>query len=185
MLGFTALFRVWGDADFAAKVRQLVEGKDLAPPVPVIPPEPAAVAVAPAPVAVPEERAPLRSEALTLLSVLQREARLVDFLQEPIAAYSDEQIGAAVRGVHKDCATVLARLFALEPMRPEQEGAAIEVPAGFDPAQFRLVGNIPERPPFRGQITHAGWRATKCEVPEWTGRDESALVVAPCEVEIR
>jgi Domain of unknown function (DUF2760) len=180
-LGFKALFRIWSDAAFAENVQQLLEGK----------PQPAAPAPAVASPPVPEitplpkKKEPTRSEALTLLSVLQREARFVDFVKEPIAAYTDAQIGAAVRSVHKDCAAVLERMFAVQPLRSEAEGAAIEVPAGFDPAQFRLVGNIPEQPPFRGQITHAGWRATKAEVPEWTGRADSAMVVAPAEVEIR
>ncbi len=36
-----------------------------------------------------------RSDAVTLLAALQREARLVDLIQENLAAYSDAQIGAA------------------------------------------------------------------------------------------
>jgi hypothetical protein len=50
------------------------------------------------------------------LAALQREARLVDFVQEPIAAYSDAQIGAAVRDVHRGCAEVIERLFSLKPV---------------------------------------------------------------------
>lgn len=180
-LGFKALFRIWSDTAFAENVQQLLEGK-LQPVTPVVAPAPE---IKPEPLPVLKKKEPTRSEALTLLSVLQREARFVDFIKEPIAAYTDAQIGAAVRSVHKDCATVLERMFAVQPMRPEAEGAAIEVPTGFDSAQFRLVGNIPDQPPFRGNITHAGWRATRCEVPEWTGRDEAAMVIAPVEVEIR
>lgn len=170
LLGFKALFRIWGDSAFAGQVRDLIEGK------------PPAAAPAPLPV---ETKSPARSEALTLLSVLQREARLVDFIKEPIAAYTDDQIGAAVRTVHKDCGAVLDRLFAIEPLRAEAEGAEIAVPSGYDPAQVRLVGNIAGSGPFRGKLHHAGWRAAKSEMPEWNGRDESALVVAPCEVEIK
>lgn len=179
-LGFKALFRIWSDAPFAENVEQLLEGKS----PPVAAPAPVETKPAPVPAPVLKKKEPTRNEALTLLSVLQREARLVDFFKEPIAAYTDAQIGAAVRSVHKDCAAVLERMFAIEPMRAEPEGASIEVPADFDPAQFRLVGNIPEQPSFRGKIAHAGWLATKCEVPEWTGREESALVVAPVEVEV-
>lgn len=176
-LGMKAFFRVWGDNHFAEQVKQLLAGRTLTPAVP--PP-------APTPVAPPSEKAePARSEALTLLSVLQREARFVDFIQEPIASYTDAQIGAAVRGVHQDCASVLERLFALAPLRSEAEGATVEVPAGADPAQFRFTGIVPEQPPFRGTLCHSGWKATRCELPQWTGRAESALVLAPCEVEIR
>jgi len=35
--------------------------------------------------------------AVQILSILQRDARLVDFLMEDVSAYSDEQVGAAVR----------------------------------------------------------------------------------------
>jgi len=186
-LGFKALFRIWSDDVFAQKISALIEGNESqqAAPAPQIPTAPApqitpSVSVAPT----PRKKEQARSEALTLLSVLQRESRLVDFLKENIASYSDEQIGAAVRGVHKDASAVIARMFEIEPLRAETEGASVDVPEGFDPAQFRLVGNIPERAPFRGKLTHAGWRATKSEVPEWTGREESALVIAPAEVEL-
>lgn len=176
-LGIKALFRVWGDDAFATGVKQLIERGTVAPPPPA--PEPKPV---PQPLAKPE---PMRSEAITLLAVLQREARFVDFVKEPIADYTDAQVGAAVRGIHKDCGAVLGRLFAIETLRTEAEGASIDIPAGFDPAQVRLTGNIPEQPPFRGTLCHSGWKASRCEMPQWTGRAESALVIAPCEVEIK
>jgi hypothetical protein len=47
--------------------------------------------------------APARSEALNLLAAMQREARFVDFIREPLDGYSDAQIGAAARTVHRDC----------------------------------------------------------------------------------
>ena len=34
------------------------------------------------------------------------------------------------------------------------------------------------------RLLFPGWRAKRCEVPEWTGSDEAALVVAPAEVEL-
>src|ERR1700722_19992810 len=37
------------------------------------------------------ERLPARNDAVTLLSAMQREARFVDFIQEPIGGYSDAQ----------------------------------------------------------------------------------------------
>ena len=47
--------------------------------------------------------------ALQLLSILQRDARLVDFLMEDVAAYSDDQIGAAVRDIHRQSREALNR----------------------------------------------------------------------------
>ncbi len=129
--------------------------------------------------------AAVRSEAVTLLATLQREARFVDFIQEPLTGYSDAQVGAAARDVHRDCAAVIERMFALEPLAEEAEGAEIEVPAGFDTGRFRLVGNVAGEPPFRGRLVHHGWEASKCEVPAWSGSEGALRVVAPGEVELK
>lgn len=125
-----------------------------------------------------------RSEALTLLAALQREARWLDLVQEPLAAYSDAQVGAAARDVLRNCATVLQRFFGLQPVLSQEEGSGVEVPRGYDPQKFRLVGNVSGEPPFRGQLVHPGWQASKCELPEWSGGADAALIVAPVEVEL-
>ena len=48
-----------------------------------------------------------------MLAILQRDSRLVDFLMEDIAAYSDDQIGAAVRELHDQCRDSIARYVTL------------------------------------------------------------------------
>lgn len=158
------------------------------------PPAPAAVKVQPAPVAdvmpvtdvkpVTGPRAPSRSEALTLLAGLQREARFLDIIQEPLGNYTDAQVGAAARDVLRNCAGVLERWFGVRALVAQEEGSFIEVPPGYDPQRFRVVGNVSGDPPFRGQLTHHGWLATKCELPAWSGSAESASVIAPVEVEV-
>ncbi|MGO8745560.1 MAG: DUF2760 domain-containing protein [Thermoguttaceae bacterium] len=132
----------------------------------------------------PAAKAPVRSEAITLLAALQREARFVDFIQEPLTGYSDAQVGAAARDVHRDCRKVLERMFALQAASPAEEGAELEVAAGFDPGKYHLTGNVVGEPPFRGRLTHHGWEAAKCELPVWSGKEMSARIVAPIEVEI-
>jgi hypothetical protein len=127
--------------------------------------------------------APARSEALTLLATLQREARLVDFLQEPLEGYSDAQIGAAVRDVHRRSAETVERLFALRPVASQEEGAQIDVPDGAA-TRFHLVGNVGAQSPRRGALRHKGWEATRCQLPQWTGDEDAQLVVAPAEVEL-
>lgn len=127
---------------------------------------------------------PKRSDALTLLAALQREARLIDLVQEPLADYSDEQIGAAARNVLRDSSGVLQRFFALKRVTATAEGETADVPANYDPARYRLVGNVNGNGPFRGQLTHAGWEATTVNMPAWTGSQHSALVIAPAEVEV-
>ncbi len=76
-------------------------------------------------------------------------------------------------------------MFAIKPLLGEAEGAAIEVPAGFDAARYRLVGNVSGSPPFRGAVVHQGWTTTICELPEWIGGEESSRVIAPAEVEVK
>ncbi len=118
------------------------------------------------------------------MSALQREARFVDFIQESLAGYTDAQIGAAARDVHRDCGTVLARMFALQPAVDKQEGDEVEVPPGFDPARWRLTGNVAGEPPFRGRLVHPGWEATACELPSWSGSAAARRIVAAAEVEL-
>jgi hypothetical protein len=127
---------------------------------------------------------PAQSEAITLLAALQREARFVDFIQESLDGYSDAQIGAAARDVHRDCRAVLARMFALRPATADEEGKEVEVPAGFDPGRWRLTGNVTGEPPFHGRLVHPGWEATICELPTWSGGAAAARIVAPAEVEL-
>lgn len=178
-LGFKALFRIWGDSAFASRVAPLLETEAEAAP------EPKPIQAVEKARPVSDKAKPVRSEALTLLAVLQREGRLVDFLMEPIAGFTDAQIGSAVRSVHADCAATLGRLFDFEPLRSEPEGARIEIPSGYDPAQFRLVGNVKGGGgPVRGKLSHAGWKAARCDLPEWNGRPEAALVVAACKVQV-
>ncbi len=133
-----------------------------------------------APPAKPSE--PAENAALRLLATLQEEGRLVDFFSEDIAPYTDEQIGAATRGIHASCRKALEGAVAIEPIMSGDEGATVTVPAGFDPATIRLVGNVSGNPPFTGVLRHAGWRVKSVNLPLRTGQDPK--VVAPAEVEI-
>ena len=141
---------------------------------------------APAAAAPPPARRPppVRSEALSLLAALQREARFIDLVQESLDQYTDEQVGAAARDVLRDCRTVLDRLFDLQPALPHSEGETVQVPAGFDPGRFRLTGNVEGEPPFSGRLVHHGWQANRCQVPQWSGSESATKVIAPAEVEL-
>jgi hypothetical protein len=174
-LAIRAFFRVLFDARLRQEVDQLLSGAAAEAPAVAVPatPKPKVSSM------------PKRSDALTLLATLQRESRLVDFLKEPLTDYSDAQIGAAVRDIHRDCAATLERIFALRPLRTEDEGTEIEVPSGFDAGRFTLTGSLSGQPPYRGVLRHPGWQATRRELPAWTGDDSSALIVTPAEVELR
>jgi hypothetical protein len=149
------------------------------------PPAPTAPALKPTLPKPAVPKPPARSEAITLLAALQREARFVDFVQESLAGYSDAQIGAAARDVHRDCGAVLKRVFALRPAVTEEEGKDVEVPAGFDAGRWRLTGNVTGEPPFHGRLVHPGWEATTCELPTWSGSAAASKIVAPAEVELK
>jgi hypothetical protein len=126
-----------------------------------------------------------RSEALNLLAALQREARFLDMVKEPLVNYSDAQIGAAARDVLRDCDKVIDRMFGVEPLLTQSEGESVEVPPGFEAACYRLTGKVEGDPPYQGALVHHGWRTTRCEVPQWTGSDAVARVIAPAEVELQ
>lgn len=178
-LAIQSFFQVLSSREFADGVKQL----QLSGP----PPEPAKPEPAEAkpPTPAPGKPAPpARSEAITLLATLQREARFVDIVSESLEGYSDAQIGAAARDVLRDCGKVIERMFALEPFSPKTEGERVEVPAGYDAAEYRLTGNVSAEPPVSGELVHAGWKATKCDVPKWSGSKQAALVVAPAEVQV-
>jgi hypothetical protein len=121
--------------------------------------------------------------AVQTLALLQRDGRLLDFLREDLAAYSDAQIGAAVRDVHAGCRTTLDRYFSVEPILPDAEGQPTSVAAGVDVSTIKLVGNVSGAGPWRGVIRHRGWRISRVELPPLP-RDEARQVIAPAEVEV-
>lgn len=127
---------------------------------------------------------PDRGEAaLRLLALLQQEGRLVDFLEEDLAPYSDAQIGSAVRAIHGGCRAVLKDRLDLAPILPGAEGATVTVERGFDPAAVRVTGNVRGEPPYQGVLRHPGWRSAAFRMPETTG-DRDHTILAPAEVEV-
>ncbi len=121
--------------------------------------------------------------ALRLLAALQEEARLLDFVQEDLSGAGDAEIGAAVRGIQSALRKSIADRIELEPILPGEDGDAVEVPRGFDPARIRVTGRPSGEPPFRGVLRHGGWRAKEARLPQpSTGSDPAILM--PAEVEV-
>lgn len=177
ILAVRAFFRILFEKQTAEQVeRLLLAGPSPEKPVPSSKTEPAK--------APPAASKPQRNDALTLLATLQREARFIDFLKEPLEGFSDAQVGAVARDVHRDCGRVIERWFGVIPLSDQQEGATVELPAGFDAGQYRLTGQVAGEPPYRGRIVHPGWKATRAETPTWTGSEAAARVIAPTEVEV-
>lgn len=186
-LAFSAFFAILGSERFARSfVRIREHDGDLPPQLTSAKAEPSKAeppkAEPPKPEP-PKPEKPDHREALHLLALLQREGRFVDFLKEDIAQFPDSDVGGAARVVHEGCRKVLTEYVTLAPIYTEGEGAAIVLPAGFDPQRVRLSGNLVGEPPFRGSLKHHGWQATEVRLPVLqAGMD--ARVVAPAEVEL-
>lgn len=125
----------------------------------------------------------VHASGLLLLAALQREGRLVDFLQQDITAFPDEDVGSAARVVHTGCRKLLQQYFDLEPARRESEGASLTVPPGFDPQRIRLTGNVAGQPPYQGTLKHHGWVTTAIRMPALS-ETVDPRVVAPAEIEL-
>jgi len=121
--------------------------------------------------------------ALQLLSLLQKEARFIDFIEEDVSAFSDTDIGAAARVVHQGCVKVLNEHFTLAPVSQDQEGSRVTLNKGFDAASFRLTGNIVGDAPFKGTLVHKGWQVTDLRLPKLT-EGHNAKIIAAAEVEL-
>ncbi len=136
----------------------------------------------PAPAAPVAPAATPSDGALQILAILQRDSRLIDFLMEDITAYSDDQVGAAVRSLHDQCRDALGRYVQLAPIIDGVEGTFTRL-ASIDPASVKLLGNVPPQPPPGGVLRHKGWRCVKVELPALQGKQDGK-VIAPAEVEI-
>jgi hypothetical protein len=150
---------------------ELVPRSDIPEPPPPPPPPPV------------DERKQFESGAVYTLLLLQREGRLVDFLQESIDGYTNEQVGAAVHQIHAGCRKVLAEHFHIEPVMTQDEGDTVQVAKGYDPSAIRVTGNVPDEPPYSGRLAHRGWKSEAPAFPTRTG-DHDPLVVQAAEVEI-
>jgi hypothetical protein len=129
---------------------------------------------------VPPEK--MHASGLFVLSVLQQDGRLVDFLQQDVTAFSDEEVGAAARIVHGGCRKALQRLVSVDRVMKEEEGATITLTT-FDPNRIRLTGNVTGQPPYKGALKHHGWIASDLRFPA-LAETVDYRVLAPAEVEL-
>ncbi|MBK1643791.1 hypothetical protein CKO25_03775 [Thiocapsa imhoffii] len=171
LIAFSSFRRIVKDPAFARAVARLATSDT---------PHPLATPAAPA--AVPLASAAPDS-ALLLLGLLQREGRLMDFLQEDIQSYRDQEIGAAARVVHRGCREVINTHLSLVPVREEPEGSRVTLAPGFDSAANRPTGNVVGDPPFHGTLVHRGWRVEKMTLPQ-TSSGHDLRIIAAAEIEL-
>lgn len=180
-LAWLSFFRILFDGQLAAKVARLSANEPEALPeaaaetAPEPPPPAAAHSPAP-PTAVSAEEG-----ALQLLSLLQREGRFVDFIQQEVLKFSDAEIGAAARLVHDGCRRALHAHAQVVSIRHESEGAPLTLERVT--ADVKLVGNVAGSAPFRGVLRHRGWRVEGLSLPQSIG-EHDPRVVAAAELEL-
>jgi len=125
---------------------------------------------------VPKQLGPAEG-VVQILSILQRDSRLIDFLMEDISAYSDDQVGAAVRDVQQQARKSLERYLQLAPVIDGVEGTYTKADGG----DVKLIGNVPASGKAPGGLLrHKGWRAAQIDLPN----APSGNVLAPAEIEV-
>ena len=138
------------------------------------------------PAAAPKPAAPevrVSDGALQMLGILQRDARLIDFLMEDISGYSDDQVGAAVRSLHEQSRTTLVRYVTLRPIVDGVEHTPTRIESR-DPNSIKLLGNVPaDGKATQGILRHKGWRVEKVDLPK-IGASSQVMILAPAEIEI-
>ncbi len=137
----------------------------------------------PAPQAAAQLKEITPDTALQLLSLLQQEARFVDFVREDLGSFSDADIGAAARVVHEGSQKALSSYFTLEPVRSEDEESRVTLAEGFNAQEVRLTGNVVGTAPFTGTLVHRGWKVTEVKLPKLASGHDTR-VIAPAEVEL-
>ncbi|MGL4380953.1 MAG: DUF2760 domain-containing protein [Vibrio sp.] len=121
--------------------------------------------------------------ALQLLAILQKEARLIDFLQQEVSQFSDQEVGAAARVIHSGGQKVLREYLTLSPICSEPEESRITIEAGFNAQAIRLTGQVTGQAPFVGTLIHQGWRADSITLPKLAEHYDTAIL-APADVEL-
>lgn len=178
-LSWVCAFRVLFDGQFAARVAGLREAgpepESLpAPSAPSAPSAPTKEVPAPAPVVAAQPSA--TTGALQLLSLLQREGRFIDFIQQDVAGFGDQDIGAAARLVHEGCRRALRAHASVVSVRSEAEGSSVVLQSGSP--DVKLVGNVAGSAPYRGVLRHRGWRVEQLTLPTLLGAHDPQLVAA-------
>lgn len=190
-LAFKAFFLVLFRKEAADAVRQALARLDTsaasAGAIPVAPKSaaatPAAQATALQPPAAAAVKTTGRSDALTLLGTLQREARFLDLVGEPLEGFEDAQVGAAARQVLSDVRKSLDRMFAVAPIAGEDEGSSVSIPKPASPVRYHVIGRNADQA-TRGTLVHRGWKAGRCQTPSWNGASDDAFVLSPVEIEV-
>ncbi|MDZ7638365.1 MAG: DUF2760 domain-containing protein [Bryobacterales bacterium] len=104
--------------------------------------------------------------AVQILRALQAESGLVDFLQEDLRYYSDQQLAHGVRAMQPDARHALQKSVRLVPIVDKAEGELQDLPedpaARFANGSLQIDGNAAEFEAIHGGVLrHRGWRVAE------------------------
>lgn len=120
--------------------------------------------------------------AIQMLSELQREGRFIDFLEEDLSEYEDDEIGSSVRSIHEGCKKVLNQCVQKEKILDQEEESQVRINSDYNAHEVKLSGRVSDKFPLKGVLVHPGWKVTSFELPQRSSGAKN--VVAPAEVEI-
>ncbi len=139
-LAFKAFFQVLFRKEAAQRVAAALADAPAEKPALAAPAKPA-----PAPAQSAKPSLPTRSDALTLLSTLQREARFLDLVGESLDQFNDAQVGAAARQVIADVRKTLQRMFNIQPLSENDEGTTIPIHRPISPVACESLVAVPNK----------------------------------------
>ena len=178
---FGQFFKYMGSGDYAARCQATGQGEKFAFEV-----EPKVIreeVIREVEVAAPALDTVNVDGAHQLLQLLQQEARFIDFIQESINDYSDEDVGAASRQIHAGCSKVLKQHFTIDVVNSAAENSRVEVPSDYDVKLIKLEGRVEGNGPYAGTLIHPGWKITETRLPKVSNTD-SLTILAPAEIEV-
>lgn len=120
--------------------------------------------------------------AIQLLGELQKEGRLLDFLEEDLSQYGDEEIGSSVRSIHEGLKKAIVKILEKEKVINQEEESSYRVNSDYNASEIKLSGQVSDKFPLKGILVHPGWKVSKMNLPERPRQAEEVIV--PAEVEI-
>ncbi|MBW7875888.1 MAG: DUF2760 domain-containing protein [Candidatus Cloacimonetes bacterium] len=120
--------------------------------------------------------------ACALLSLMQREARFLDFTLEDISQLPDEQVGAVSRLVHGDLKKLIRQYMELKPVIDADEGQKVSLGQDRMPYEIQVASDRDVALPFTATLRHKGYRLVSINLPQ-KKHPEAVRVLMPAELD--
>ena len=120
--------------------------------------------------------------AIHILAQMQKEGRLIDFLNENLDNYNDEEIGGSVRTIHEGCKKAVWESLKMDKVVDQEEESTCRINKDYDAKSIKLTGRVSDNFPMKGNLIHPGWKVSEVKLTQKKGA--STDILAPAEVEI-